>query len=210
MPARQPFKTCAWIAAAGFMLAACANQKGPAQKLVKDIETTVNSAAPDAARYAPDQLSDVEKKLGDLKASLDKRDYKTVVKGAPPVMGAAQALASAAAAKKDQVTRGLHLEWIGLATALPGDATALQSRIDFLSKIENKKLASGVDLGTAESSLNDATSVWSSAQAAFAGGRLEEAVAIGNSAKTKLEALAKSMRLDFTQPAAVQDTSLSP
>jgi hypothetical protein len=201
-------KGYAWIAVCGFMLAACA--KGPAEKLIKDIETTVNSAAPDAARYVPDQLDDVQKKLGGLKASLDKKDYKAVVNGAPPVMSAAQALASAATAKKVQETKGLHLEWIALATALPGDAGVIQSRIDFLGKIENKKLASGVDLGTAKSGLADATSVWSGAQAAFAAGRLDEAVAIGKSAKTKLEALAKSMRLDFTQPAAVQDTSLSP
>jgi hypothetical protein len=206
MPANQSSKHYAAIVFVGFMLAACSNQKEPAKKMISDIEATVNSST-DAAKYAPAQLTDVQTKLGELKASFDKKDYKSVVSGAPPVMSAAQALESEAAAKKAQETKGLNLEWTALATALPGDANVIQSRIDFLNKKENKKLASGVDLDAAKSALNDATSLWSNAQSAFAGGRVDEAVATGNSVKTKLEALAASMKLDFKQPAAVQDTS---
>jgi hypothetical protein len=207
MAAKQSFRACACLALAGFMLAACANQKEPAQKMISDIEAAVNSAPPDAAKYIPDQLTDVQKKLGDLKASFDKQDYQSVVSAAPPVMSAAQALASESAAKKDQETKALNLQWTALVSALPGDADVIQSRIEYLGKKANQKFASGVDLDAAKTGLTESMALWPKAQAAFAAGRLDEAVATGNSVKTKLQALAASMKLDFTEPAAVRDTS---
>jgi hypothetical protein len=207
MAATPTFRKYAWMVIAGLILTACANQKEPAQKMIGDIEATVNAATADASKYVPDQLTDVQQKLAELKASFDKKDYKAVVSGAPPVMSAAQGLAGAAAAKKDQLIKGLNLEWTALAAVLPGNVNVIQSRIDFLSKKENKKLASGVDLDAARSGLGDATTLWSTAQAAFSNGRLDEAVTTANSVKTKLQGLAASMKLDFKEPAAVQDTS---
>jgi hypothetical protein len=64
-----------------------------------------------------------------------------------------------------------------------------------------------VDLDAARSGLGDATTLWSTAQAAFSSGRLDEAVTTANGVKIKLQGLAASMKLDFKEPAAVQDTS---
>jgi hypothetical protein len=189
------------------VLAACSGQREPAQKMIGDIEATVAAASADAAQYVPDQLVQVQNKLGDLKASYDKEDYKTVVSGAPAVMSAAQSLESAAAAKKDLVTKGLNGEWTGLAAALPGEASAVRSRIEFLSKPVNRKLAGGVDLDEAKSSLSDAIALWAKAQASFGGGDLNDAVTIAKTVKTKLDALAASFKLDLSRPAAVQDTT---
>jgi hypothetical protein len=186
----------ALITLAAILLAACASQKEPAQKLLTDIESTVTAASAEAAKYVPDQLADVQSKLGALKASFDKQDYAAVVTGAPAVLSAAQGLATAAAAKKDEVLKALNDEWSGLATALPAAVTAIQSRIDLLSKKSSKKMAAGIDLDAAKAGLADAGALWSKAQAAFASGSLDEAVSTAKEVKAKLNALATSLKME--------------
>lgn len=188
------------ISMAAIILAACASQKEPAQKLIGDIESTVAAASTEAAKYVPDQLADVQSKLSGLKASFDKQDYAAVVTGGPAVLTAAQGLATAAAAKKDEVLKALNDEWTGLAAALPGDVTAIQNRIAQLSKKSSKKEAKGIDLEAAKSGVGDAGSLWSKAQAAFAAGNVDEAVSTAKDVKAKVEAIAASLKLDL--PAA--------
>jgi hypothetical protein len=192
----------ALISMAAIILAACAGQKEPAQKLINDIESTVTAASAEAAKYVPDQLADVQSKLGALKASFDKQDYAAVVMAAPAVLSAAQGLATAAAAKKDEVLKALNDQWTSLSGSLPGAVTAIQSRIDLLGKKSSKKMAAGIDLAAAKSGLSDATSLWSKAQAAFASGNMDEAVNTAKDVKAKIDALAASLKLDLPAPAA--------
>jgi hypothetical protein len=184
------------ISLAAILLGACAGQKEPAQQLIGDIEATVTAAAPEAAKYVPDQLADVQSKLGSLKTSFDGRDYAAVVTQGPAVLAAAQTLATAAAAKKDAILKALNDEWTGLAGSLPGIMTAIQNRIDLLSKKSSKKMAAGIDLNAAKAGLTDAMSLWSKAQAAFAAGNLEEAVGTAKGVKAKTDPLAASLKLD--------------
>jgi hypothetical protein len=209
MQSNQRVSRYAPIYMAAIILAACAGQREPAQKLISDIDATVSAAAPEAAKYVPDELSDVQSKLGGLKASFDNKDYDAVVKGAPAVLGAAQTLATAAAAKKDQILKALNDEWTGLAGSVPENVTAIQSRLDLLNRKSSKKMAAGIDLNAARAGLSDAQSLWSKAQAAFAAGNLEEAVGTAKDVKSKTDALAASLKLDLGAPAAVPAAAAS-
>jgi hypothetical protein len=190
------------VSVAAFILAACAGQKEPAQKLIGDIQATVTAASTEAAKYVPDQLMDVQSQLAALKASFDKKDYAAVVSGAPPVLAAAESLATAAAEKKDAALKALNDKWTTLAGSVPGYLTAIQNRMDFLAKKSNKKAAAGIDLDGAKSGLNDAMSLWSKAQAAFAAGNLDEAVRTAQDVKAKAEALAAAVKLELAAPPA--------
>jgi len=198
------------ISVVAIILAACASQKEPAQKLIGDIESTVAAASTEAAKYVPDQLADVQAKLNGLKESFDKQDYAAVVTGGPAVLSAAQGLATAAAAKKDEVLKALNDEWSGLAGSLPGDVTAIQSRIDELSKKSNKKQAKGIDLDAAKAGVGDASSLWSKAQAAFAAGNLDEAVSTAKDVKAKVEAVAAGLKLDLPASAGAPAPAPAP
>jgi hypothetical protein len=192
----------ALISAAAIILAACAGQREPARKLIGDVEATLAAAASEAAKYVPDQLADVQSKLGALKASFGKQDYAAVVTAGPAVLSEAQGLATAAAAKKDQILKALNDEWTGLSGTLPGEVTAIQNRLDLLSRKSSKKMAAGIDIAAAKSDLGDAGSLWSKAQAAFAAGNMEEAVHAAKDVKAKVEALAASLKLDLPASAA--------
>src|ERR1700737_241405 len=196
----------AFISMAAIIMAACAGQKEPAQKLIGDIEATVAAASAEAAKYVPDQLADVQSKLGDLKASYDKPDYAAVVTGAPAVLSAAKSLATAPPPKKAEILRALDYQWTGLAGSLPAEVTAVQNRIDLLSKKSSKKLAAGIDLDAAKAGAGDATSLWSKAQAAFAAGNLEEAVSTAKDVKAKIEAVATSLEMHLPGTAAAPVT----
>jgi hypothetical protein len=124
-------------------------------------------------------------------------------------MSAAQSLAGAAAAKKDELMKALNEQWSGLAAVLPGSMTALQSRIDLLAKKSSKQPAAGIDLDAARDSLSNAASLWSKAQAAFATGNLSEAVTTAKTVSSNLEGLANTLNMDLTAPAAAP-TGASP
>jgi hypothetical protein len=200
---------CALISMAAIILAACAGQKEPAQKLIGEIEATVTAASSEAAKYVPDELADVQAQLGALKASYGKQDYAAVVAGAPAVLGSAQGLATAAAAKKDALLKALNDEWTGLAASVPNDVTAIQNRLDLLGKKSSKKMAAGIDLDAAKSGMADATALWSKAQGAFASGNLDEAVNTAKDVKAKVTALAASLKLDLP-PAADAPAAAAP
>src|SRR5882672_1226168 len=192
----------ALISGAALILAACAGQKEPAQKLISNVDSVVTAASSEAAKYVPDQLADVRSKLDALKASFAKQDYAAVLTSAPAVLSSAQDLATAAAAKKDEVLKSLNDSWSALAASVPAEVAAVQNRIDQLSKKSGNKMPAGLDLNAAKGAEGEVAALWSKAQAAFAAGNLEEAVSTAKEVKAKVEAIAASLKLDLAAAAA--------
>jgi hypothetical protein len=179
------------------MLAACANDREPAQKLMSDIEAAIHAASSDAAKYAPDRLNDVQTKYDDLQTALSAQDYKGVLARGPALLSEAQGLEGAATAKKAEAAQQLDDQWNTLSSAVPLEVTALQSRIDMLSDKKSRKLAQGIDLDAARSALGAAASLWSKARGAFGNGNMDEAVSAAKEAKTKLDDLALRLKVDL-------------
>jgi hypothetical protein len=188
------------IALSALALFACSGQKKPAENLLLETDATIIAASGEAAKYVPQQLAEVQRQYADLKASFEKQDYAGVINAGPAVLGAAQTLATAAAAKKDAVLKVLNDDWAGLAALLPDEESAIQNRLAELSKMTGKKRPSGVDLDASKASLSDALSLWSKATAAFAAGNLDEAVATAKAVKGKLDPLAAALKITVTAP----------
>ncbi len=189
------------ISLAALVIAACANDRDPAQKMMLDIQAAIHAASEDAAKYAPDRLNDVQTKYDDLQTALTAQDYKGVLARGPAVLTEAQGLAGAAAAKKTELTQQLNDQWSSVSSVVPQEITAIQSRIDMLSQKKNHKLAQeilkGTDLDAVKSALGDATSLWSKAQGAFGNGNMDEAVSAAKDARAKLDTVAGTLKIDL-------------
>jgi hypothetical protein len=133
----------------------------PAKNALDNINATLNSVSADAQKYVPDQFTQARRKVAELTTSFQKEDYASVVAGATAVLSQVKGLADAAAAKKDEMAKALGNEWRSLAASVPESRSAVQTRIDALSK--TKHVPKGVDLAAAKSGIANATSAWDKA-----------------------------------------------
>jgi hypothetical protein len=184
------------LCSVAILFVACANQMEPAKNALDNINTTLNSVSADAQQYVPDQFTDAQTKAAALTASFEKKDYAAVVAGAPAVLAEVNGLAGAAAAKKDEMVKALGNEWRSLAASVPQSLSAVQARIDALSK--TKHAPRDVDVGAAKSGLADATSAWDKAQEAFKAGNPADAVAGAKDAQGKAASAAAALKLNLT------------
>ena len=183
------------IGIAALLCNACLDQMEPAKQALDEISNVLTTASADATKYAPDQMASVQKELADLKISYDRKDYGEVLAHAPSVLADAKNLVADAAAKKDDIAKALNAQWNGFAVSLPEGITAVKARVDALSK--TKRAPKGVDLAAAQSNLADATDGWARAQAAFAGGKVDEALATAKDAQSKIWAAAAALQLEM-------------
>jgi hypothetical protein len=168
---------------AATLLGACGSgDKGPAETALKAAEEAINSAKGDASKYMPDQVRSLESALAATREKLSKGDYKAVLSEAPALTSKAQEIASAAAAKKAELTKS----WEGLSSGMPRVVEAIKSRVDILS--QSKKLPAGMSaetLAQAKAGLSEITQQWTAATEASKGGNLADAVAKASSVKVK-------------------------
>jgi len=179
--------------AATAILAACANQKEPAEQAVSKIEASLDGVRTDAQQYAADQLQAVDTSLSKLKERLAQKDYDGVVGGAPSVASEVDALKSTVATAKADAEATLaaaQAEWNDLNSSVPGLVEKLQARVDQIAK--SKKYPKGMDKAgfeTAKSGFEALKTEWTEAGNEFASGQAANAVRKARSAKSKAEEL---------------------
>ena len=179
------------------LFVACANQMEPGKNALDNINTTLNSVSADAQEYVPDQYAQAQAKVAGLMASFDKKRLRgSHCWGAPAVLAEVRGLSDAAAAKKDEIAKALGNEWRSLAASVPQTLSAVQNRVDALSK--TKRVPKDVDLAAAKSGLADATSAWDKAQEAFKAGNPADAVTAGKDAQGKIASAAAALKLNLT------------
>jgi hypothetical protein len=179
------------------VLGACGDSREPAEKRLTDIDIALLGAGPDAVKYLPEQMQDIETKLGALHAAFDRHDYASVLRDAPAVLAETQGLAGAAAARKAEVRHRLDTQWTELAGRVNVDLATVQHRVEFLSARAHRKQAEGIDLPGARAGLESCESLWSKAQGAFGNGNLEEAVSTAREVRARLDALAPRLRVEL-------------
>jgi uncharacterized protein YoxC len=183
------------LCSVAILFVACVNQMEPAKNALDNINSTLSAVSADAQKYIPDQYAQAQGKVAALTASYEKKDYAAVIAGAPAVLTEVNGLSGAVSDKKDEMVKALGNEWRSLAASVPQSLTAVQARVDDLSK--TKRVPKDVDLGAAKSGLADANTAWGKAQDAFKSGNPEDAVAAAKDAQSKLATAAAALKMNL-------------
>jgi hypothetical protein len=163
-------------------LAACNTDKGPADLAIKADEAAIQAVADEAAKYAPGQLKAAQDALAAAKDKFAKGEFKEALAAATELGNTAKELATATAAKKDELTK----TWNDLAASLPQAVASIQAKVEELAKA--KKLPKGMDkakLAQAQEGLAGMTKAWDEASAAFTAGNIGEALGRASTLKEK-------------------------
>jgi hypothetical protein len=185
--------------AAAAILAACANQKQPAEQAVAKIDASLSEIRADAQQYAADQLQAVDASVTRLKDNLAKQDYRAVVMGAPSVASEVAALKDQVATAKADAEATLaaaQTEWNDLTASVPPLVEKLQARVDQLSK--SRKFPKGMDkaaFDSAKANFESLKTEWTEAGSEFASGQAASAVRKARSAKAKAEELINTLEV---------------
>ncbi len=168
-----------------FVLAGCQNaQKMSADAAIAGAKTAFGPVKDLSEKYVPEQTAAVESSINAAQTAYNNGDYAGALTAAKALPGQISDLATAAKAKKDELTA----QWTSLSGSLPGLMTAVSTKASQLAAA-HKLPASAND------QLTSAKSLWDTATAAFSSGDLNTAVSDGNSVKDKLTSLATMLHV---------------
>jgi len=188
-----------WVLAtlAAVLIAACANQRAPAEQAVTAAESALTNIRDMANRYAPDQLQAVDAQLNGVKDSLAKGDYKGVLAAMPALNTAISNLKDTATVNQQQAEAASAKAkdaWGPLSSDVPKMVDAISSRVDILSKSHH--LPKGVTkdtLAAAKSGLDSMKSAWSDASNAATSGDYTTAVSKGQAVRDQASQIMQSL-----------------
>lgn len=167
------------ILAGMIFFTACSNaHKTNADAAIKNAQASYAAVADEANEYVPDQAKNVQAAIQSAKDSFDKGDYDAADDASQTLSGKIQDLSKAAHAQKADLTA----QWNDLSGSIPALVAEDQKKVDTLTR--SHKLPKG-----AADTFATEKQAWTDASAAFASGKIPDAVAKASDVKAKLTEL---------------------
>jgi hypothetical protein len=157
------------IAAGSILVAGCANNEQPARQALAAAEASLAEVRVDAAKYAPEELQQVESRLARVKDDLAKEEYTDVLGGATQITKETATLKDLVVSKQTQAVAATH-EWEALSEEVPKMVQAIENRVDSLSGTKLPKDLDKEAFESAKAALESMKSLWAEASAAFEAG----------------------------------------
>jgi len=157
------------IVAGAAFVSGCANNEQPARQALASAEASLAEVRVDAAKYAPEELQQVESRLARVKDDLAKEEYTDVLGGATQLTKETAALKEVVVSKQTQAVAATH-EWEALSEEVPKMVQAIESRVDSLSGTKLPKDLDKESFESAKAALESMKSLWAEASAAFEAG----------------------------------------
>lgn len=199
------FKRSSLFAAmlAACVMVACSPMKDPAEAALADANAVLKKVGPDAQKYAPTEYAALTAQVAEMKAAFDKKDYQTVLNTVRKLAPNVRMLAETVANRQRDAKRALKEQWTALSHDTPLSLTAAEAKVAELNKTHHlPKGGSKEALAGAGAVIDAAKQDWSDAQSAHQAENLDDAVAKGKAADTKLADLMTS--LGVAKPAAAK------
>jgi predicted outer membrane protein len=174
----KSFRSLLLLVVMALLASACTNYKEPAQQAISQASTALDAIAVDAQKFLPDKYKETQDAIEAAKATFEKSDYKNALAQAKDLPAKVAALGNEVATAKQAAITKWTDEWNSLSADVPNMVSAIQSRVDVLSK--SKKLPKNIDQATfdaAKTGLDDMKSTWNAASQSFNSGNVEDAVA---------------------------------
>ena len=169
------------------IFAGCGNaQKDATEAAINAAQAAINAAQDQAAKYVPDQLQAAQTALQNAKDALAKGDYQAALNAAQDAANKARDLAAAAAAKKQEWTKG----WADLSTSMPKSLDEVKKKLDAYS--HGAHMPAGLDkdkLSDAKAQYEQLKQTWADASSAATQGNLGDALKKASAIKDVLPKL---------------------
>lgn len=171
------------VVALTLALAACGQDKGPAEAAITAATSAVDAVREDGTKFAGEKFTELEAALNSAKDRFAKGEYKAALEAAGGIAAKAQEVARAAAEKKAELTAA----WDGFNAEVPKMLEDLKGRLDLVAAA--KKLPDGLDqdrLNGMKAGYDEAAAMLERAKSAAAAGDFSKAIAAGSAIKTKV------------------------
>jgi hypothetical protein len=190
------------LAAASLVLAACANQKEPAEQAFAKVSSSLAEFHADAEKYASEELKDVDADVANMKKNLDGQEYGAVIMSAPSVTSSISKLKDTVAQRKadaEQMLAAAQTEWNELSASMPKAVESLQAKFDQLTKTH--KMPKGLDkagFDAAKADFDTVKTTWTQAAADYAAGNVGEAVRKAHGLKATVDDLVTKLEVKMS------------
>jgi hypothetical protein len=171
------------------VLPACGMQKKAAEKALADVEAAYSRIAEQARNVAPEQAQAIEAGIAAAKESLAKGDTQTVAAAAKDLSDKIKTLAEQLPALQAK----LQENWNELAKTVPGALAALKKKLDDFGR-PPAGMPGRAEFDSTTAQLVPLGRQWDEARSLFAGGKMAEAVLLGEQVKATAVKLITGMQ----------------
>ena len=180
------------LAALFLGLAACANQKQPAEQALAAIEKKFQESSAEVRKYVPERYAEVEKSIQSLRDSMAQQDYGDVVSDAAAAEDGLKRAIAEARVKRAQTMVEMETEWNNLSKEVPAMISAMDKKITS----QRGRAPQGMKADEWKQTIADydaARDSWSKAAAEISSKTFEASVLAARDAKAKISEIMEKL-----------------
>lgn len=184
----------AGFAAAVIGLAACGNQREPAEQAMAAIEKSMTDSGAQLQKYLPERYEAINARVVALREAMTKEQFGTVVADAPAVTGELRRGIADAMIERAKMRAAMEAEWTALIESMPAMITAVDRKI----AVQGSRPPAGMDKAAWKAlteNYDAARESWGKAAEGMTRANFEETVLAARDARTRIAGIMESLGL---------------